>query len=772
MAKTGGVSVGNLTAYLGLDDGDFTRGIMRAQSTLTRLDSTMQSIGSAMTTFITLPLLALGSGAIKMGIDFEKAFTDIEGLVGVTRTQVAEFRQEVLRMSPEIARAPQELADALKFVTSSGFEGAEALDILEKSGKSAAAGLGETKDISDLVTAAINAYGKENLTASQTVDTLTAAVREGKAEGSDMAHALGFVMPIASEMGVEFEEAAAAVAAMTRVMKSGSGGASTAATNLRQVLSDLQDPSERARDAMEDMGTSASALRRAISEGGLLSVLTFFKQQLETNEEAMSSIFPNVKALTGALQLVGKNADEVQQVFANLGDSTGDMEKAFSIASQGAAFKFNQAMAHLKIAGIELGTALMPIFLDIVDGVRSLATWFTSLDAAGKRWAITIGAMAAAAGPLLIVLSSMVAILSAITIEVVAVVAGVAALAAGFIYLYENWEAVVERVSDWGWWKNMLLEMMIAMYKYNPFVLLTQLAIEQYNKLSQKTADMINNLIDIYNGLLAATGKSSGFLTWVTAADVEVEDPFAKATEGLEMLIDNTKEYKHEFKSFTDSIIDFAKKAKDAVFGIFPEMGTHGLKGAENPVRTDSKITSKPYAPPDYGDWESIDIRRPEESMKTLIDLAEQLEQALQNAVANGITVFAESLSDLFTGDIDAKSFFDAIMGIVADFLSSFGKALIAAGTAAITFEDLLGNPYAAVAAGIALIVAAGAVRSILKKGPAGRGGSSPTSNGVTMSSASSSREQKIEVQVQGRIRGYDLDIITDKNHYKRRRLG
>lgn len=773
MAKTGGTSVGNLTAFLGLDDGDFRRGIAQAQSTLTRMNSSMQSLGSAMTTFVTLPLLAMGGGAVKMAMDFEKAFSDIEGLVGVARDQVAVFRQEILAMSPETSRPPQELAEALRFVTSSGFEGAQALDIVHQSAKAAAAGLGETQGISDLVTAAINAYGKESLTASQAVDTLTAAVREGKAEGSDMANALGFVMPIASEMGVEFHEVAGAVAAMTRSMKSGSGGASTAATNLRQLLSDILDPSARAKEALTQIGTSATELRRAIREDGLLSVLGFLKNQMVGNEEAMSNIFPNVRALTGALQLVGANGDEVAQVFANVRDSTGDMDNAFGIAAQNSTFKFNQGLASLKVAGIELGVALMPIFLDIVKGIRDLANWFTSLDEAGKRWAIIVAAMAAAAGPLVLVVGSMVTIFGALTLEVVAVVAAITALAAGIIYLYENWEAIKERISDWTWWRNMILDMGIFMIEYNPFVILLQKALKVYNALINGTAKMINDLIDMYNGFLLKMGAKGGFITWVKPEDLKLEDPWEKSIEALEAAKDKTKEYKNEFKSFTESIVSFAEKAGDAISNMFPKTGSSGLKGMEAPVKTDAPITSKPFEPEDFGEWESIDIRRPEESMQKMIDLAEQLEQALQSAIANGIVAFAEAVGEMFNQGFSAETFFDSLIGLVSDFLGQFGKALIAAGVAAIAFENLLMNPYAAVAAGVALIVAAGAVKSILSKGPAGKGGSGSTSNGVGMASMSRSRERgDIVVEVQGRISGYDLDLLSQKNRYKRKKLG
>jgi hypothetical protein len=76
--------------------------------------------------------------------------------------------------------------------------------------KAAAVGLGETKTIADLATSAMNAYGSDTLSASAATDILATAVREGKLEASELAGSMGGVIPIASNLGVEFHEVAGA----------------------------------------------------------------------------------------------------------------------------------------------------------------------------------------------------------------------------------------------------------------------------------------------------------------------------------------------------------------------------------------------------------------------------------------------------------------------------------------------------------------------------------------------------------------------------------
>lgn len=101
---------------------------------------------------------------------------------------------------------------------------------------------------------------------------------------------------------------------------------------------------------------------------------------------------------------------------------------------------------------------------------------------------------------------------------------------------------------------------------------------------------------------------------------------------------------------------------------------------------------------------------------------AEQMTSFMQGAISNAIATFADAFGQLaVTGDFE--SFLDSIIATVAEFAGNFGKLLIGAGVAALTFEKLLANPVAAIAAGAALVAASGAVKAFISKGPSGSGG-------------------------------------------------
>ncbi len=208
--------------------GQYQRAMKKAENATTGVKKSLGSIftGAAKLGVVgaAVGVAAIGAAAIKVGIEAAQAFSKFEqtmsrivGLVGIAKDVVDGFSDSIKEISVATARGPQELAEALFFITSAGLEGQEALDALEASARAAAAGLGDTATIADVVTSAVNAYGPAMGGAAVATDVLVATVREGKAEAASLSSAMGRVIPIASQMGISFDQVGAAIAAMTRV---------------------------------------------------------------------------------------------------------------------------------------------------------------------------------------------------------------------------------------------------------------------------------------------------------------------------------------------------------------------------------------------------------------------------------------------------------------------------------------------------------------------------------------------------------------------------
>ena len=173
--------------------------------------ASMATVGKKMTMGLTLPLAGIGIAATKMFLDFDSSMTKMVSLVGLSNTEVDGMRETIKNMASQYGKSATEAANAMFFITSAGLRGSDAMETLEASLQASAVGLGEVQVIADLATSAMNAYGSDTLSASQATDVLGAAVREGKLEASELAGAMGSVLPVAYPMGVGLDEVGAAI---------------------------------------------------------------------------------------------------------------------------------------------------------------------------------------------------------------------------------------------------------------------------------------------------------------------------------------------------------------------------------------------------------------------------------------------------------------------------------------------------------------------------------------------------------------------------------
>ena len=300
-------------------------------------------------------IAGVGVASVREAAQFETSFSKIQGLVGVTASEIGALEDAAKRLGPSVGVSANEAADALFFITSAGLRGAAATEVLEASLKGAAIGLGDTKTIADLATSAVNAYGESNLGGAEAVDVLAEAVRLGKLAPEELAGAMGQVLPLASNLGVSFDQVGAALAGMS---KTGTD-ASTASTQLRQILATLAKPTDGANKALADMGMSAAGLREQIREKGLFSTLETLTDAFDGNIEATTAVFGNIRALSGVLDLMGASAEDNALVFELMADKTGVLDEALAITSETAEFKFKKAMETARTSLINIGESIL-----------------------------------------------------------------------------------------------------------------------------------------------------------------------------------------------------------------------------------------------------------------------------------------------------------------------------------------------------------------------------------------------------------------------------
>jgi len=409
-----------------------------ASARLKKFGKSAKNIGASMQRF-ALPLAIAGGAAIKMGVDFDKSMTKIKSLVGLAGDQVDKMGKQARQMAIETGQSSTAAADALFFITSAGLSGSDAMDVLNASLKASAVGLGDVTQVADAATSAMNAYGSDALSASDATDVLVAAVREGKLSSEELAGAIGQVIPIASNMGVTFNEVGATMAAMSRT----GTNAATASMQLKNILMSINKPSKEAADTLAAMGLSAGALKSKIQDDGLLATLELLKAEFGQNADAQAKVFGNSRALMGVMDLLGKGIDSTREIFGKMNNVQGDTQKAFDKTAESASFKLTKSLNTAKESFSQMGAvllqSLLPLIQDLAGVITRIFGAFNSLDVNMQRFISAVGVLAIALPTLISLFGTVMTVVGALLSPVGLVAAALAGVA---IVIYKNWNEV------------------------------------------------------------------------------------------------------------------------------------------------------------------------------------------------------------------------------------------------------------------------------------------------------------------------------------------
>lgn len=323
-------------------------------------------------------LVTAGGGAINYGRESLQKYQAVQtpvallrALTGASPTEARGLQTQGRQLSLGTGISQEELAQAAYFISSSGFSGRGAQQVLNASAIASQAGLGSTKNFADLLTSSLQAYGEEASRAMKYTDVFTATVREGKAEPEQLAKSLGLVLPIAAAAGVRIEEVGAAIATITRTGST----APQAVTQLKQTISNLIDPSKEAKTALKELGLAPQEIANRLKSEGLGSVLKDIDARATASgsrETILSQIFGNIRAYTGVLSLARGEFDTYDEILGRITNSQGQTMNAAVI--MGSTMEQQAARIQAAFDGIQitLGEKFAPAAQEIGNAIEAM----------------------------------------------------------------------------------------------------------------------------------------------------------------------------------------------------------------------------------------------------------------------------------------------------------------------------------------------------------------------------------------------------------------
>lgn len=237
----------------------------------------LAAVGQTMTTYVTGPIVAGFTAAVKTTGDFDAAMSKVQAVSGATASEVEQLRAKAKEMGETTKFSASESAEALNYMAMAGWKTDQMLNGLSGIMNLAAASGEDLGTTSDIVTDALTAFGMQADESGRFADILAAAASNANTNVAMMGESFKYVAPVAGAMGYSAEDVAVALG----LMANAGIKADMAGTSLRNMMQRMAKPTKESQAAMDRLGISLQD-----SEGNMLS----FRQIMDTLRDSMVDI--------------------------------------------------------------------------------------------------------------------------------------------------------------------------------------------------------------------------------------------------------------------------------------------------------------------------------------------------------------------------------------------------------------------------------------------------------------------------------------------------
>jgi len=427
----------------------------------------VKGAGEKMSMAITAPIVAAGGLMLKGAIDAENAQNKLQASLGITADAAADleavaqavwvngFGENIEEANASITTVRKNMGEFAEDEMQKVTEGALTIaDIFEQ-------------DVNDVTVAAGVAMKNFGLEGQDALDLITVGFQKGGDYSGELLDSFREYAPQFASMGISADQAMGILIA----------GAEAGAWNLDKVGDAMKEFNIRAQDGSKataegfaTIGLDAEKMGESIAKGGedgqkafvaTVSALAAMKNPMEQNI-AGTALFGTQWEDVRSKVIVAM-ADGMKGIKDFKGTTE---EAAAAMYANNPGLALTKAMRELQLS---IGPALLPladiIKNTIVPAVKSMAEGFNNLSPAGQRAVLVIAGIAAAIGPLLLVIGALVGsagnivssfskasgaiseaggIIKLATSPIGIAIIAIAALAAAAYLIYTNWEPIKE----------------------------------------------------------------------------------------------------------------------------------------------------------------------------------------------------------------------------------------------------------------------------------------------------------------------------------------
>lgn len=435
------INMGSAIAYLELDTSKFSKGFASAYNDLKvfgdksatagqkfkGFSSALNTVGSGLAKGVTLPLLGVGTAAVKVASSFDSAMSEVKAISGATGTQFTQLRDKAIEMGAKTKFSATESAEAFKYMAMAGWDTKDMLNSISGVMNLAAASGEDLGTVSDIVTDAMTAFGLaadgttkvlkngynvEVSNAEHFSDVLAEASSRSNTNVSLMGATFKYVAPIAGAMGYSIEDTAVAIGLMANAGIKGE----QAGTALRSTITRLVKPTKESGTAMDALGISVTN-----SDGSMKSLDSILKQLrssmsglTEDQKASYAAMLAGQEGMSGLLAIVNASDEDYNKLSESIANCTGASQEMADTMQDNLGGAVTLLKSALESAGITIGERLTPYIRELAEWITGLVEKFNSLSDSQQDLIVKIGLILTAIAPVMLIGSKVFSLLSSI----------------------------------------------------------------------------------------------------------------------------------------------------------------------------------------------------------------------------------------------------------------------------------------------------------------------------------------------------------------------
>ncbi|WP_051530589.1 phage tail tape measure protein [Ruminococcus flavefaciens] len=380
----------------------------QAGEMLEKAGDKIADVGTTLTTHVTVPVMAAGTAAVKTAADFDSAMSKVAAVSGATGDELDALRDKAREMGAKTKFSASEAADAMNYMAMAGWKTGDMLEGIEGIMNLAAASGEDLAITSDIVTDALTAFGLSAADSGHFADVLAAASSNANTNVSMMGETFKYCAPVAGALGFSCEDTAEAIGLMAN---SGIKG-SQAGTALRSMMNALAGEVKFCGESfgeIEIATTNTDGSMRELNDI-LADCRVAFAQMSESEQASAAQALVGKNAMSGFLALMKAAPSDIQKLEGAISTCSDEIdgyngvtEKMAAVMQDNLGGQLTILKSQLQELAISFGEILMPAIRAIVSKIQGLIDKFNGLSPATKETIVKVALIAAALGPLLIV---------------------------------------------------------------------------------------------------------------------------------------------------------------------------------------------------------------------------------------------------------------------------------------------------------------------------------------------------------------------------------